>query len=206
MRSAVLLALACLATAAEVVRRDVQFSLGSAPTDFDYTISSPGGTFSGSDAFESAVQTRLGGRWAVTAPGWSIAPVVGGDLLYRSASYSSGGGLEAMGLAVTAGGAWAITDHWSADLELALSFEQADLTLDGGSELSGSGTLIGTNLRLRGVYLLNRSWSAGLELGREAASGTISADRERDVDLDIAGWTASLLLIWRLSMRPADLE
>jgi len=193
-------------SAAEVVRRDLQFSLAAAPTDFDYTISGPGGDFSGSDGFDSAWQTRLGGRWAFTKPGWSLAPVAGADLTYRSEAYAAGGGLTARGVAVTAGGAWAINDRWSTDLELAVSYEQATLDLSGASPLTGSGTLTGTELRLRGVYQLNRTWSAGLEAGWQTLNGTISADHQRDVNLTMGGYTVGLMVMWRMSMRPAGLE
>jgi hypothetical protein len=206
VRFALLIALAAAIPSAEVVRRDLQFSLGSAATDFDYTITSPGGTFTGSDGFDMAWQSRLGARWAFTAPGWRVAPVVGADLRYRSADYASGGGLTAMGLGATGGVAWAINDRWSTDLELGLSFEQADLTIDGGSGLSGSGDLTGTEVRARVLYLLDRTWSVGLELGWEASSGTFAGDGDREIAMDLAGWTAGLLLTWRTSMRPAGLE
>ena len=194
------------AAAAEVIRRDIQFSLGSAATNFDYTITAPGGTFTGSDGFEQAWRTRLGTRWALSAPGWTLAPVVGADLTYRSASYADGGGLTAMGVAATLGGAWAVDDRWSTDLELALAFERADLDIQAGSGLAGSGNMRGSDMRGRVLYLLDRSWSAGIELGWEVASGSYSASGQREVTIDSAGWSAALLLVWRLSMRPAGLE
>lgn len=206
MRFALLAALAAAIPSAEVIRRDVQFSLGTAASDFDYTITAPGGTYTGSDGFDLAWQSRLAARWAITAPGWRVAPVIGADLLYRSADYASGGGLTAMGLGATGGVAWAINDRWSTDLELGLSFEQADLTIEGGSGLSGSGDLTGTEVRARVLYLLDRTWSVGFEMGWEASSGTFAGDNDREITMDLAGWTAGLVVTWRTSMRPAGLE
>ena len=200
------LSLATAAHGAEIIRRDLQFSVATAPTSFDYTITSPSGDFSGSDGFDAAWMTRLGGRWAFTRPGWVVAPVAGIDLQYRSASYAGGGGLSGRGLALTAGGAWAITDRWSTDLEFALSFEQASLDLGGTSPLTGDGSMTGTELRLRGVYMLNRSWSAGLETGWQSAQGSFTANQQREVDLTIGGYSVGLMVIWRMSMRPAGLE
>ncbi len=205
-RSALLLlTLTAAMPAAEIVRRDLQFSVGSAATDFDYTIASPGGGFSGSDAFDTGWQTRLGARWAIISPGWSLAPVLGGDLLYTSRA-GGGGGLDGYGLGVTAGVAWAVTERWSADLELALCYERAALSLDGASALSGSGDLFDTDLRLRILRQLDRRWSLGVELGLQRVTGSIAANEQRDVDLDLSGWTAGVLVSWRVSMRPADLE
>lgn len=200
-----LLMLVSMTPAAEIVRRDVQFSLDSAPTSFDYTIDSPGGSFAGSDAFNFGVQSRLGGRWAITSPGWSLAPVIGSDLMYTDRS-GAGGGLTSYGLGVTGGVAWAINEHWSADAEVGLSYERADLTLDGGAGLSGSGTLIDTDVRVRALRQLDRTWSLGVELGWQRASGSFTADQQRDLTMDITGWTAGLIICWRMSMRPADLE
>ena len=201
----VLLGMASLTPAAEVVRRDLQFSLGLTPTDFDYTIDSPGGTFSGSDAFDYGWQTRVGGRWALTSPGWSLAPVIGGDLSYAT-RYGAGGEMSGLGLCVTGGVAWAINERWSSDLELGLGLEYASLSLDSGTDLSGSGTLFATDVRLRVLRLLDRTWSIGVEAGWQQSSGTIAASQGRDVDMDIAGWTAGFLIVWRGSMRPAALE
>ncbi len=200
-----LLLMASGLTAAEIVRRDLQFSLGLTPTDFDYTIDSPGGTFSGSDAFDYGWQARLGGRWAITSPGWSLAPVIGSDLSYAT-SYGAGGEMSALGLGVTGGVAWAINERWSSDLELGLGLQHASLSLNSGSDLSGSGTLFATDVRLRVLRQLDRTWSIGVEAGWEKSSGSIAASQSRDVTLDIAGWTAGVLIVWRGSMRPAALE
>jgi hypothetical protein len=205
LKSSLLLMLVSLAPAAEIVRRDLQFSLGLTPTDFDYTIDSPGGTFSGSDAFDYGWQTRLGGRWAITSPGWSFAPVIGGDLSYAT-SYGAGGEMSCLGLGVTGGVAWAINERWSSDLELGLGFQHASLSLDSGADLSGSGTLFATDVRARVLRQLDRTWSIGVEVGWQKSSGTIAASQSRDVDMDITGWTAGLLIVWRGSMRPAALE
>lgn len=196
---------ASLAPAVEVVRRDAQFSLGTVPTDFDYTIDSPGGSFSGSDAFDYGWQMRAGGRWAITSPGWSLAPVIGGDLSYAS-SYATDGEMSGLGLGATGGVAWAINERWSSDLELGLGFQYARLELDSGAGLSGSGNLLAIDVRLRVLRQLDRTWSIGAEAGWQQSSGTIAASQSRDVDLDIAGWTVGLMVVWRTSMRPAALE
>jgi hypothetical protein len=205
VRLLLLSSLVTASSAAEIVRRDLQFSLGLTPTDFDYTIDSPGGTFSGSDAFDYGWQARLGGRWAITSPGWSFAPVIGGDLSYAT-SYGAGGEMSGLGLGVTGGVAWAINERWSADAELGLGFQYASLSLDSATDLSGSGTLLAIDVRLRVLRLLDRTWSVGVEAGWQQSSGTIAASRSRDIDMDIAGWTAGLLIVWRGSMRPAALE
>lgn len=189
--------------AVEVVRRDLQFSLGATPTEFDYTIDAPGGSFSGSDAFDFGWQARLGGRWALTKPGWSIAPVIGGDLSYAT-SYASDGELACTGLGVTGGLAWAVDAVWSADVELGLGYQRADLDFDGG--LSGTGDLFATDLRVRGLRLLDRTWSIDVEVGWQFATGSLSASQGRDIDLDISGWTAGVMIVWRGAMRPAALE
>jgi hypothetical protein len=205
VQASLLLMLVSLTPAAEIVRRDLQFSLGLTPTDFDYTIKSPGGTFSGSDAFDYGWQTRLGGRWAITSPGWSLAPVIGGDLSYAT-SYGAGGQMSCLGLGATGGVAWAINERWSSDLELGLGFQRASLSLDSGADLSGTGTLFAMDVRLRVLRQLDRTWSIGVETGWQKSSGTIAASQGRDIDMDIAGWTAGLLIVWRGSMRPAALE
>lgn len=204
-RAMLLAALACAAPGVEVVRRDAQLALGLTPTELDYTIDAPGGTFSGEDAFDAGWCLRGGGRWALTRPGWSLAPVVGADLSYAT-TYGLGGELSCVGISATGGGAWAIDERWSVDAELGLGYGLARLSLDDGASLSGSGDLFIVDLRLRTLYRLDRVWSLGLEAGWQRADGSISADRAREVDLTVSGFTAGVMLVWRLSMRPADLE
>lgn len=200
-----LTALAMTASAAEVVRRDAQLSLGLTPTDFDYTINAPGGEFSGNDSFDAGWQLRGGGRWALTRPGWSIAPVIGGDLSYATI-YGAGGELSYLGVGLTGGAAWAINERWSADAELGLGYGMAHLSLDEDTSLSGSGDLFLIDLRTRILYQLGRTWSVGAEVGWQRADGAIAANRDRDVDLTLGGFTVGIMVIWRLSMRPAALE
>ncbi len=202
LRPVLVLLVAVSAPAVEVVRRDVQFSLGSAPTDFDYTIDSQGGSFSGSDAFDVAWQARLGGRWALTAPGWSVAPIVGGDLVYGM-GHGSGGDLTVIGIGAAAGLAWAIDERWALDAELGLGYDYASLEVD---SLSGSGSLFPVDLRLRLLRQLDRRWSVGVEVGWSYITGSFNADGNREVEWDSSGFTAGLLITWRLSMRPAALE
>jgi hypothetical protein len=202
LRPVLLLLVAVSAPAVEVVRRDVQFSLGSAPTEFDYTIDSQGGSFSGSDAFDAAWQARLGGRWALTSPGWSVAPIVGGDLVYGM-GHGSGGDLTLIGIGAAAGVAWAIDERWALDAELGLGYDYASLEVD---SLSGSGALFPVDLRVRVLRQLDRRWSIGLEVGWSYLTGSLDADGDREVEWDSSGFTAGLLITWRLSMRPAALE
>lgn len=201
-RALLVLLAAVTAPAVEVVRRDVQFSLGSAPTDFDYTIDAPGGSFSGSDAFDVAWQARLGGRWALTAPGWSVAPIVGGDVVYGM-GHGAGGDLTLIGFGATAGLAWAIDERWALDGEIGLGYDHASLDVDA---LSGSGALFPFDLRLRLSRQLDRRWSVGVEAGWSYLTGSLDADGGREVEWDSSGLTVGLLITWRLSMRPAALE
>ncbi len=201
-----LLCLGGPALAAEIVRRDVVLAVSTAPTAFDYTLSSPGGGFSGSDSFAYALAPRLGVRWGLVQPGWSVAPVVGADLLYRQAAYAGGGSMTGRGAALSAGAAWAINDAWSSDVEFAASYEQSTLRLGGASGLDGTGVLHGYDLRLRTLRRLDRTWSAGLEAGWQQAQGGFSASSDRSLDLKTSGWTAAVVVVWRLSARPAGLE
>ncbi len=204
--SGLLLCLSGSALASEVVRRDVLLAVSTAPTAFDYTLSSPGGGFSGSDTFSYALAPRLGVRWGLVQPGWNIAPVVGADLFYRQAAYAGGGSMTGRGAALTLGAAWAINDSWSSDVEFAASYEQASLQLGGGSGLNGTSLMHGYDLRLRTLRSLDRTWSAGIEAGWQQSQGNFSASSDRSLELKSSGWTAAVVVVWRLSARPAGLE
>ena len=106
----------------------------------DYRIDTALGSYAGVDACTSDTTLRLGSRWALARPGWSLAPLVGGDLLAREAPLE-GGGLSAWGGAATAGLTWACLDRLSLDAEGWGAWTRSALRLDtpAGGSLAGSG-------------------------------------------------------------------
>lgn len=202
-----LLLVAAAGQAAEPIRRDLVLAVELADPAFDYRIDTALGSYEGVDACTSDTTLRLGSRWALARPGWSLAPLVGGDLLAREAPLE-GGGLSAWGGAATAGLTWACLDRLSLDAEGWGAWTRSALRLDtpAGGSLAGSGDTFAWGGRLRLSWSPGRHWSLGLEAGWRLSSTAIAADGDRDITLDTSGWTAGLILAWRPTVRPTGLE
>lgn len=196
------------AASAEVVRRDVQVSLGFEDPGFDYAIASPIGTFSGSDAYGRSAVLRAGGRMSWGGPGWAVAPVVGIDALLVDADYE-GEGLGGYGMELAAGAAWAVADGWLVEAEAAYGLLSCDFALPpatSGGGLEASGELTRQRVVIRGMRAMARSWWIGAEAGYASSDGELAADRSRTITLESSGWTAGLVVAWRWANRPEPLE
>lgn len=198
---------AAAASAAEVVRRDLQAAAGLADPGFDYRLSTPIGTFSGSDAWDGVQTARLGVRWAWARPGAQVAPLLGLDATGLSAT-GAGGGMRAWGASAAAGAAWAPADRWGIDAEGYGGWSRAELDIDtaDGLGLAGSGNRTAWGGRARLTWNPLRSWTVGVEGGWESARTDLAGDRGRDLVLDSAAWNAAVVIGWRISARPAGLE
>jgi len=201
-------ALAASVNAAEVARRDVLLALETSDGGFDYQLDSNIGSFSSTDAFSRMTVARLGGRWAWATAGSSLAPLIGVDGEFLDAPMASGG-LSGFGLAVTAGGTWAIAEPLALDLEGFVGMQRVNLTLSGATGttgLSGDGTLQRSGLRARLSWQLAQHWSLAVEGAWTSWTADLAADGGRTLALDGSGPGIGLGLSWRPSSRPASIE
>lgn len=196
------------AGASEVRRADLGLWLESLPTSSDYTLDGSGGSRSGNDTLDSNAGLRVGARFTRSAPGRSIAPQIGLDVVVEQADYAGALQLQTYGLAPAAGVAWAPGDNWLVSSEL---FGLFGMTSGTGSDQQAveafdvSGRTIGYGLRLDGYYRLSRNWLAGAVLSWRSTTADLSGT---PVDLT---WTTSgigvgLGMLWRMDVRPAGLE
>ncbi|HYE04178.1 MAG TPA: hypothetical protein VEL07_01545 [Planctomycetota bacterium] len=195
------------APAAELVVRDVRIGFEYLPTDFDYELTAPQGTRSGSDSFESTYGISLGSDWSLVGAGSTHGLVVGGELLVAQVTYADGDGML-YGARVEAGYAWAITDRWSvAAYALGgggmMSFDLS--AADSFPDYNASGTWFDYGAELRVQFNLTDHAAIALEGGWQAISADLSGD-DIDLTLDLAGPAASLTFTWRFTTAPAPLD
>ncbi len=197
-----------VAPAVELVRRDLVATFGTMPADFDYEFRSTS-TTSGSDAFEAALALRLGARWSLQSPGAPGALVLGGDVRIGYAGYESYGEHRLVGLAPNIGYGYAFSERWMGSAEVFAEYGMAEMDLDSNptfTAVSADGSYLGYGLRVGGAYALSRRWSLGAELGYEVISATMDADDGSEIDIDQAGVSAGLTVIYRWSFAPGRLE
>ena len=194
--------------AAEVSRRDLLLATEFVDGGFTYTVDSPIGSLSGSDSFDRIALLRLGGRWAWSTAGSSLAPLAGIVGEYTDAPLS-GGGLRGYGLAAVAGGTWAISDPLALDLEGFVGLQRVSINLPSsvsGGALDATGDQLRSGLRVRLGWHVARHWSLGLEGGFVHWSADLSGGDGRSVSLDGSGPSVGLALAWRPSDRPGSIE
>jgi hypothetical protein len=201
-------ALACAAApGAELVVRDVRIGLEYLPTAFDYTLTAPQGTFSGSDTFDSTYGASIGLDWSMVGAGATHGLVLGGELMGGQVSYSSGTGTM-YGVRAEVGYAWQITDRWSlAGYALAgyglMSFGFEDAAAFPTTTTSGTWLDYGGEARLQ--WQVTDQASVGLAAGYQIISADLSGSGF-DLQMDLAGPTASLFFTWRFHTAPKPLE
>ena len=202
MRPLVVIALAAVASTAEVARRDLLLAVEVADGAFAYELGTGIGTLDGEDAFDRLGLLRLGGRWAFAAPGARLAPLLGLDAELLDAPMP-GGGLDGQGLAAAAGGTWAIAEPLALDLEGFAGWQRCSFTL-AEAGLDGDGELQRYGLRARLSWHLTRHWSLAVE-GSWSSWNADFADGD-GLTLDGDGLGAGLALAWRPSARPGSIE
>lgn len=203
-----ILASATAAQAAELVVKDLGFSIAALPSAFDYRIESPTLSRSGSDAFDSGTELALGGRYSFARPGDSIGLVLGADILTDTWTYGSDGVLGSASVRVSAGLGWAITDDWSLVVEPGARYGMTTLDLPGTSsrgDVSGSGSCSGYDAKLLVLWqlrpgLLVSAQAGWLDLSHEVSDGDI------DLTLDQGGLMLGIGLAWRWSTAPPRIE
>jgi len=206
MRSLVPLLLAVLSGAAEVARNDLQLAVESADGGYDYTLNTPVGSFTGSDAFDRFSTLRLGGRWAWSGIGSSLGLLAGGDLLYTDATLADGS-LTGWGAELDVGGTWAVHDRWCLDAEAFGGYQMVSLDMQSaGAQLTGDGGMLRNGLRLRLLWHASNHWSIGTEAGWQAWHSALTVTGDRDLTMDGSGLQWGLVLAWRPSVRPAGIE
>ncbi len=206
MKACLLFVLAAAASTAEVARGDLQFALEDADGAFDYTLGTPVGTFTGSDAYSRLTTARLGGRWGWSQTGSSLGLLAGADLLHSN-GILEGGSLRGWGFDGTLGGTWAFADQWALDGEMFIGMQQTTLELQAaGNGFSGDGTQLRDGARLRLLWHASPRWSIGLESGWQQWSADLSGSDGRSLTLEGGGLVWGLVLAWRPSVRPAGVE
>lgn len=208
MRCLAPLLLAAVCASAEVARRDLILAYEVADGGFTYTLGTAIGDFTGEDAFDRITTTRLGGRWAWSTAGGSIAPLFGLDAEWIDAPLGQGG-MDGYGLSLTAGGTWALGEPVAVDAELFAGLQRVALDLPGGAgsaALSADGQLQRSGLRVRVLWHPFRHWSLAAEGGWSGWSGDLTGDDGRGLQLDGSGLCAGLALAWRPSARPGGVE
>ena len=204
----ILLATVALLPAAELVVRDLNLSLSVLPTAFDYTLTSPTVSRSGSDAFASGTELAFGGRYALARPGDALGLVVGAEVFSDTWTYGSSGYLFAGGLRVSAGLGWAITDNWTLLAEPGVRYGVSSFSSPSsatGPAYTASGSFSGYDGR---VAVL---WQVANGLLIDAHGGWLSASHDQSGDnikqtIDQSGLYVGLGVVWRWSTAPTRIE
>lgn len=198
----------CAAPALEVVRRDLVLALEALPTDFDYTLDSPLGSDSGSDAFDTVLGLRLGGRWAWSRPGAPGAIQLGADLRVADGDYGGGGVYRTLGVGLSAGYAHVLSRQWTVFGEAIGEYGWATLDLDANGSresISADGNHLMYGLRAGALFSLSRHWLLTADLGYASIASEVSTG-DRDFTIEQAGLVIGLGVAWRFSDAPARLE
>lgn len=204
---AVLLSAMSMLPAAELVVRDIRAAAGSRPTDFDFTVTTPTVSGSGSDAFEGGLGLELGGRWSWARPGDALGVIAGADLILDAQSYGGSDGLATTWARACGGAGWALTDRVTLSAEVGLQYGISALSLPATTAapaFDATGTAMGYDARVGGTWLATRSFGLGAHAGWLIASHDLSGDA--DLTIDQAGWFAGLELVWRFTDAPPRLE
>lgn len=207
---AVLLAVgACAAApAAELVVKDLGFSIAALPTAFDYELESPTLSRSGSDSFASGTELALGGRYGFARPGDALGLVVGADLLTDTWTYDGDGVLGSVGVRLCAGLGWAITDDWTLLAEPGMRYGASTIDLPGSAsseDFAGSGTSSGFDAKITVLWQLRPGLLLTAHGGWMSVTHELSDD-DIDLSLDQTGLVVGLGMAWRWSTAPPRIE
>lgn len=202
------LALATNAMGMELVRRDVWFGIEALPTDFDFTLATPTGDLSGSDAFDRAIGIRLGGRWSFSSPGAAGAWVTGADVRLADATYGSDSTYRTTGLGLSVGYDRTFGRRWTGYGEVVAELGWAELEFPASFaapavSASGRHTLYG--LRTGALFALSPRWLLDGNVGYVAIESDTDADGNA-FTIDQRGFVIGVGLVWRWSGAPARLE
>lgn len=197
-----------VADAAELVVKDVGVSLSVLPTDFDYELESETLARSGSDSFVSGTGLALTGRYGLARPGDALGLVVGSELYADTWTYDGGGALATLGLRVSAGLGWAITDDLTLLVEPGLRYGVSTFDVPGTStsgELAGSGTSSGFDARVAALWQLRPGLLLSAHGGWLAQTHELE-DEDISLSLDQSGLTVGIGVSWRWSTAPPRIE
>lgn len=207
-RFLLLLLVAGVVHAAELVIRDVGLELELPPTGYSFTVTDDTGTRSGNDSFSSGYGAAIGGRWSFARIGDASGPVAGIALAIDRASYSTGGSWSSTEVRGQAGWGWALNDRFAVLAEGLLGLGVARLTVDGNGAFPGftaNGGLVSPGVQAVGLYSINDRWIASATLGYRYSLAKLSGDGT-DVDLTLSGFAVGIGLAWRITDRPFLLE
>ena len=207
-RLLLVLCVADVVHAAELVIRDVGLQLELPPTDCSFDFTDDNGTRSGNDSFSSGYGAVIGGRWSFARIGDPSGPVAGIDLAINRASYATGGSWSSTEVRGQAGWGWALNDRVAVLAEGLLGFGVARLTVDGNGEFPGftaNGVLKSPGVQAVGLYSINDRWVASATLGYRYGLAKLSGDGT-EVDLTLSGFAVGIGLAWRITDRPFLLE
>lgn len=207
-RFLLLLLVAGVVHAAELVIRDVGLELELPPTGYSFTVTDDTGTRSGNDSFSSGYGAAISGRWSFARIGDASGPVAGIALAIDRASYSTGGSWSSTEVRGQAGWGWALNDRFAVLAEGLLGLGVARLTVDGNGAFPGftaNGGLVSPGVQAVGLYSINDRWIASATLGYRYSLAKLSGDGT-DVDLTLSGFAVGIGLAWRITDRPFLLE
>ncbi len=196
------------AFAAELVVKDVGLSLSVLPTAFDYELETGTLTRTSSDAFTSGTSLALTGRYGLARPGDAIGLVVGGELATDTWTYDGDGILGSLGLRVSAGLGWAITDNVTLLVEPGVRYGVSTFDVPGtttSGDFGGSGTCSGFDARMAALWQIRPGLLLSAHGGWLAQTHELEDD-DISLSLDQSGLVVGLGLTWRWSTAPARIE
>ncbi len=202
------LLLGSIASASELVVRDLGISLDLPPSGFRYTLTDDAGERSGTDALKSHLGIVLGGRYSLAGTGATSGLVVGGGLAADRATYGSSGSWSSYSLRGTAGWGWAATDRLTLLGEALLGLGAARLSVDGGGTFgsySARGGLVEPGLQVAATFAMTDELILTGDLGWRRASAKLTGD-DADIDVTRSGFAFGVGVAWRFSNRPFLLE
>lgn len=194
--------------ASEVAVRDLRAGVLFRPVSIEFTVSGDTVEASGSDDWNAGGQLEFGGRWSFSPVGSSLGLVVGADGGLEGLGDGDGGTLATLSGRASLGGAWAISDRFTAILEAGgtVGVSSLDMPASGRAPAyTADGSMLGYDLRLSGSWRFSRRFALEGVLGWMAAGHELSGDG-LDIDLDRDGLFVGIGFVWRLSNAPTRLE
>jgi len=207
-RSALLLALIASVPAAELAVRDVRLGIATRPADFDFTVTTPLVSGSGSDAFDGGLSVEGGLRWSFARTGDAFGLIAGADLAMDGQGYEDGDGLATMWAKAAGGFGWAVNDQLTLMAEGLIGYGLSDLSLPATSSAAAytaDGTATAYEARVTGTWQFTRDFNAGLMVGWLVADHDLSGD-DSELTIEQSGWYAGVVFAWRINDLPLPLE
>jgi hypothetical protein len=192
--------------AMEVVMNDLQLTVASLPTAYDFTLGNGTTERSGSDALGWHGGLRLGYRHDLGGPDRTVAPVLGIEIGTAFGAIGDGT-LRSTTIGLVPGIAWGATDRTAVVVALTAAVGRAQVDLPDTTDARGiaaSGRVTSLAVRVEGHYLLNRQWALGGELGWTQERYVLGGDAE--LGLIDHGWSMGVMLLYRFSFMPHRLE